>query len=454
MKRFIKLLLIVFISFICMGKVNAATAKFNVTSSSSQVIVGNSVTVYVTISSSLGLGSWEYTLNYNSSLFKFKSSDVGLHYAAVANNSNTKSVTYKYVFTSLKAGSAKFYVDSTSAISFVNEDVMSVSNGSKTITAISYADYQASLSSNNYLKSLSVEGQSLNPVFDKDTEEYIVQVNEDTKSIKINAQVADSTAKVSGTGTFDVDAGNNAFEVVVVAQNGSERTYKITVEVLDKNPINVELDGENYTVVKISSNLKKPASYEEKEINIKGFNIPAFYSDVTKFTLVGLKDSKGNIALYKYDNDKYEKYTELIFGNLTIYPLEERKSVEHFTESSIKIQGNEIKSLKSTLNDRYYLVYGLNVETSEEGYYLYDEKDQSLILFDEKSFNELLHQNKILMLVILVFGVSTFGFFIIILCMLHKNKKLKNMLKEKKKESRKKSEKVEEKPKKVEKDEK
>ena len=457
MKRLIKLLVVAISSFIFLGNVNAATAKFNVTSSSSQVIVGNSVTVYVTVSSSIGLGSWEYTLNYNSSLFKLKSSDVGLHYAAAANNSNTKSVTYKYVFTSLKSGSAKFYVDSTSAITFTSEDVMSVSNGSKTISAISYAEYQASLSSNNYLKALSVDGQALIPEFNKDTTEYLVQVNEDTKSIKINATPADTTAKVNGLGTFEVTSGNNAFEIVVVAQNGSERTYKIIVEVLDKNPINVEVDGEKYTVVKIKENLKKPDSYEEKTITIKDMEVPAFYSTVTKFTLVGLKDSQGQINLYKYNDGKYEKYTELIFGNLTIYPIELDKSVESFTDAKISIQNNELNVLKNTKNGRYYLVAGLNVETGEEGLYLYDEKDQSLIHFDKESFDEANKQTKILMIVLLAFGVTTFGFFIIILCMLHKNSKLKKIIKNSKKKEVKKSEKVEKKEKtskKVETDEK
>ena len=439
MKKIIKLFLVIAASFLFLGNVNAATAKFNVTSSSSQVIVGNSVTVYVTVSSTVGLGSWEYTLNYDSSLFKLKSSDVGLHYAAVANNNNTKSVTYKYTFTSLKTGSGKFYVDSASAITFTSEEVMSVSNGSKTIKAISYAEYQSSLSSNNYLKSLAVENQALIPAFDKEVNEYTVQVSEDTKSIKINASAQDSTAKVNGTGTFEVSAGNNSFEVVVVAQNGSERTYKIVVEVLDKNPINVEIDKENYTVVKIADYLKKPNSYEEKTITIKGMDIPAFYSSITKFTLVGLKDTNGQIALYKYNEDKYEKYVELVFGNLTIYPVDLKKSVENFSEAKETIQNNELKVLKSNINSRYYLIQGFNVETGEEGLYLYDNKDESLILFDKESFDNLNHQNKLLMMVLIVFGATTFGFFIIILWMLHKNTKLKKIIKEGRKNNQKKT---------------
>jgi hypothetical protein len=224
--------------------------------------------------------------------------------------------------------------------------------------------------------------------------------------------------------------------------------------VLDKNPINVEVDGEKYTVVKIASNLKQPESYEDKTITINNMEVPAFYSDVTKFTLVGLKDSQGQISLFKYDNEKYEKYIELKFGNLTIYPLELTKSVENFTEAKVTIQNNELNGLKNDKNSRYYLVQGFNVETGEEGLYLYDEKDQSLVIYDTESFNGLTKQFKLLMIVLLVFGVTTFGFFIIILCMLHKNSKLKKIIRNNKKSSQKKSEKPEKTTKNVETDEK
>ncbi len=444
MKRILKGLLTIALSFLFMQNVYAATAKFNISTSSSQIIVGNSVTVSLTISSSSpALGAWEYTLNYDSSYFKLVSKDVDLHYAGVANNNKTKSVTYKYTFKALKAGSSKFYVDSTSALD-IDENNMTVSNGSKTVSIITYAEYQASLSSNNYLMSLGVENQEISPVFNKDTDEYLVQVTEDTKSIKINASAEDTHSTVNGTGTFEVTPGNNTFEIVVVAQNGSERTYKLTVEVLDKNPINVEVDGKNYTIVKLANNLKKPESYEEKTIEIKGLEIPAFYSEVTNFTLVGLKDESGNIALYIYDNGKYEKYVELIFGNLTIYPTKQTMSVEYFQDAKVTIQGNEFDALVCEKNNRYYLIKGLNVETKEEGYYLYDSKDQTLMKYDETILNELIKQNKIFMLVVLVFGISTFGFFIIILCMLHKNKKLKKIIKASRKEAKPKEEKKEE----------
>ena len=43
---------------------------------------------------------------------------------------------------------------------------------------------------------------------------------------------------------------HNKIEVVVTAQNGSTKTYTIEVTVKDLNPITVQVDGKNYTVVK------------------------------------------------------------------------------------------------------------------------------------------------------------------------------------------------------------
>ena len=99
MKKGLFKLLAFILPFIFITNVNAASASISVSSSANQVIVGKSVTVYVTVSSSSALGSWEYTLNYDNSVFKLASSDVELHYASYASNDKTKSVTYKYNFT-------------------------------------------------------------------------------------------------------------------------------------------------------------------------------------------------------------------------------------------------------------------------------------------------------------------------------------------------------------------
>ena len=406
MKKLIYKALLFIIPFLLIPNVHAANATIAVSSSANQIIVGNNVTVYVTISSGSPLGSWEYTLNYDNSVFRLISSDVDLHYASYASNGNTKSVTYKYVFSALKSGSSKFYIDSAAVIGW-DESYYNTSDGSKVISAITYAEYQASLSGNNNLDRIEIEGYEITPEFDKDVLEYSVKVNENETKVNVAAYAEDYRATVTGDGEIEVSAGNNVINIVVIAQNGSEKTYKLTIEVVDKNPINVKIDGKNYTVVKIASNLTKPHSYVEKEITIDELQIPAFYSEITEYTLVGLKDEKGNIGLFIYEDGKYTKYVELVFGNITIYPLAMNEKIDKLKKMNVQIQNNEVECLSKSLNSRFKLIYGLNVETKEKGLFIYDSKDNTLMKYDTEYYENLNNNMQKITYVAIAFGATT-----------------------------------------------
>ncbi|MBR4231015.1 MAG: cadherin-like beta sandwich domain-containing protein [Bacilli bacterium] len=407
MKKLLSKTLLLVLPFLFMQNVHAASATIAVSSSANQIIVGNNVVVYVTISSASPLGSWEYTLNYDNSVFKLVSSDVDLHYASYASNDNTKSVTYKYTFTALRSGSSKFYIDSSAVIGW-DESYYSTTDGSKVVSAITYAEYQASLSTNNNLDRIEIDGYEITPEFDKDTLEYSVKVNEDETLINVAAYAEDYRATVTGDGEIEVSAGNNVVNIVVIAQNGSEKTYKLTIEVIDKDPIEVKIDNKNYTVVKIASNLTKPKSYVEKTITIDEKEIPAFYSEITEYTLVGLKDEKGEIGLYIYEDGKYTKYIELSFGNITIYPLPMNEKMNNYQKYNIKIQKNDIECLATNSSSRYKLIYGMNVETKEKGLFIYDSKDNTIMKYDADSFAVINDKLKKVTYVAIAFGVTTF----------------------------------------------
>ena len=82
---------------------------------------------------------------------------------------------------------------------------------------------------NNYLKSLSVSGQSLTPAFNGDKTSYTMVVPNAVSSIKISATAVASTSKVSGTGTYNLDVGDNKITVKCKSQSGVTRSYIITV---------------------------------------------------------------------------------------------------------------------------------------------------------------------------------------------------------------------------------
>ena len=82
---------------------------------------------------------------------------------------------------------------------------------------------------NYMLKSLSVSGYSITPTFSMYETSYSLIVPNSVSSITVNAQAASSTTTVSGTGTKNLSVGTNAITVTTKAQNGSTRTYTISV---------------------------------------------------------------------------------------------------------------------------------------------------------------------------------------------------------------------------------
>lgn len=82
---------------------------------------------------------------------------------------------------------------------------------------------------NNNLATLTVDGVSV-PGFDKDTIEYVLDdVAYSKTSIKIEATAEDEDATITGTGNKGLQTGENTFEVVVTAQNGTPKTYTIKI---------------------------------------------------------------------------------------------------------------------------------------------------------------------------------------------------------------------------------
>jgi len=414
--------------------VNAASGTIRVTGSS-QVVVGNRITLTVTLSSSTAIGSWQMDLNYDRNYLQLTSTNSEAGGTMMANSSATgvKSKTYTFTFKALKSGSTSVSIGSYLAYAYDDLSKMNISTSSKTVRIITQAELEASYSKDNDLKSLSVEGFEITPAFDKDVTEYSVVVPENTTEITINAEENDSAASVTGAGTQTVTQGTNTFQIVVRAENGSEKTYNLTVEVKDANPINVTIGDETLTVVKIKEYLPVPNAYQETTVNINDFEIPAYTSELTGFTLVGLKDSSGNINLYIYneEDNTYEIYNELKLSNLTIYPINTDKVLDGYKSGTITINDIEVKSFYVNDDSRFAIIYGINVETGEEGFFKYDKNDQTAIKYDDEMINVL--NEKINLYTYIIFGfICLFVLmFIILICALKGKKKHKSKNKEK-----------------------
>ena len=283
-------------------------------------------------------------------------------------------------------------------------------------------------SKNNKLKSLSVEGYDITPSFSSDVNEYSITVPSTVEKININAVKADNYASLSGTGEKEVEEGVNTFEIVVTSETGVSNVYKLTVNVEDIDPIEVKVNGKKYTVVKVAKNLTKPELFDETTIKIGDKEIPAFINDVSKYTLVGLKDEKGNISLFIYKDGKYTKYNEYKTDSLSIIFIKPDKKLKGFKERKIKIHEEEVTVYKAEGIDKY-IVYGINLANGKKNYYTYDSTESTLQKFDMDKYKERLKEdnnNKYL-----IYGLSGALLFIFILLMLEKsnNKKLKKYIK-------------------------
>ena len=425
MKRIKKFFMAMLIGLLFPCIVNAASGSINIASSST-VVVGNKVTVTVTISSGTKMGSWQMSLNYDKSYLQLTNStarDGGTFMIDYAEDPGVLKKTYTFTFKTLKSGTTKLSVDGYRAYVSSDLSALSLSANTKQIRIITQAELEASYSKNNNLSALEVEGFTLTPEFKTDILEYSVVVPENTKEVNIKATVQDKRASVNGIGTQAVNPGANKFSVVVRAQSGAEKTYVINVEVKDENPINVTVNGKNYTVVKIKENLPAASLYTETTININGFEIPAYKNDNTNLVLVGLKDEEGNISLYIYNKDKneYQEYNEIGVNKITIYPLTSNEEIKGYKKDTITINGVKVDGYYYTKDSDYVIIYGINVETGDKGFYMYDKKMQSLIKYNDEYIIDL--NKKIELYTYIIIGFSgVFILMIIIMIVLAKKK--------------------------------
>ena len=284
-------------------------------------------------------------------------------------------------------------------------------------------DINKTYSSNNYLKFLDVDGYDITPKFDKDTLEYKLNLDSNITSINIKATPADENANVKGAGEVAVSDGINTINIVVTAENGNERTYKIIATVEDKNPIKVKIGNKKYTVVKKRESLGTKEGYTEKEVEIKGTKVPALYNEVTKVTLVGLKDSKGNIRLYSYDTKtgEFNVYNEFKFDIMNLYVHEASKS--KYKKTKIKINDTEVTAYKINGVDDYYLLYATNMSTGYKGYYLYDSKENSVQRYNEEMLSKIMQEKDKYFIIVIVLSCVCFLCMAFMLIQLNKGKK-------------------------------
>ena len=414
----IKQITFTILAFMVGMTVAKAAPTYSFYTSSSSIEVGSSVTATLQVNN---VASWNVKISSSGSTSGCTSSFAD----ATPNATNTT----KYLTVRCRA-------TSTGAIGFkVTGDVTSQDGSTQTVSASKTVNVTAAREkdTNNYLKSMGVKDYEITPEFNKDTMEYTVDVPATVNKVTLEAEKESSYATVEGTGEKEVDEGANTFEIKVTSETGTERIYKITVNVKDKNPINITIDGEDYTIMKNLKNVETPSTYETTTVKIDETDIPAFHSETSGYTLVGIKNSEGKqlLAIYNEDENTYTLYNETKSDQLLLYIMKITEEKEGFIKSTVTINDITYDALKLNENSNYILIYAMDIVTAEKNYYVYDKDNNSYVVYNDELMNMYKTETEKYKQVILYGGVGAIAiiFILLIICM-RKPKRSKKKKKE------------------------
>lgn len=112
-------------------------------------------------------------------------------------------------------------------------------------------DVEEEKSSNNYLSELTIDIENFN--FDKNTTEYTLVVDNNTKIITIDAKAEDEKAQVIGTGQKALKVGENKYTITVIAEDEAKREYNIVIareEIVEEEVVEtIEESKTNSTII-------------------------------------------------------------------------------------------------------------------------------------------------------------------------------------------------------------
>lgn len=302
-------------------------------------------------------------------------------------------------------------------------------------------------SSNNNLKSITIENVELNPEFNKDTLEYSAIVPGDTEKITVNAEAEDGKSNIDGLGEKELQEGLNEISLYVTAENGDVKEYKLNITREEKNPIIVTIDGKKYTVIKKETDMELPDGYEKETIMINEEEVTVYTNEKVGRTLVVLIDEDGNKGFYIYDSkkDTYTEFKEFNSKKIKILIINTPSEEIPFGYKKITftINGQKVNGYYYKTSDKFRLVYGVDLDNGDEGFYQYDLKQKTFQRYYGKQLKDYIKYGKYalycaggLVLLILILFISTIS-------LLVKNRKLKKNENITKEEKPKKQEKVE-----------
>lgn len=243
-------------------------------------------------------------------------------------------------------------------------------NTNKTTTTKNTATTTATTkkSSNTNLSKLNLNVEGLTPAFSNSVTNYSLSVNDKVNEIKVTATPQDSGAKVNVSGNTNLKEGNNKITILVVAEDGTKKTFYINVTK--------------------SANAEKANAYlEALVINDKSLT-PTFQSETLEYDIGEIENDVSEleiVAIAKSEKAKVEVVgnKEIPEGNGTIKIIvtaEDGKTKNEYVikyKKLTKEETNALKPVENTTDENEEDLNDFGNKVSVIGYIL---KDNWLVL--------------------------------------------------------------------------
>ena len=276
MKKIISILTVLVLLLALTAPLTASAASASATLTGPDTVrAGDTITLSFNLNGS-GIYGASGTLSYDSSQVTLSKTTVkigspwavefnGNNFVAYDNNLSNPIKGSKTLFT------VTFKVKNVAAGTNIKISYTSVkaSDGSAdaNVGTVTYSKTVAApLATDNNLASLTVSNADISPAFSAGTTSYTASVPFEVSKLNVSATAADSKAKVSVSSPNLTPNGTTKVTVTVTAENGSKKTYTISVK--RANDPNYKASGNN----KLSG------------IKVEGFLLsPVFNADTTQY---------------------------------------------------------------------------------------------------------------------------------------------------------------------------